>query len=141
MGCQNSTVVNAPIDKVWSALRDFHDMGWAEGVITSLDKVGDLGGTDVGAKRVLNGAFHETLMSLDDEGCKLTYSIDDGPDAVSKENVQGYVGCVRAYPVTDANRTFVIWTSRWKSGGEGAKAFCDPIYHALLAALGKHFSG
>ncbi len=140
MGCENSTVVAAPVEKVWAALRNFHDMGWAEGVITSLDKVGDLGADQVGAQRVLNAAFHETLKSLDDEGRKLTYSIDDGPDAISKDNVKGYVGCVRAFPVTDTGHTFVLWTSSWESGGEGAKELCDPVYHALLGALGKHFA-
>jgi hypothetical protein len=129
-----------PSNKVWAALRDFHDLGWAEGVINSLEKVGDVAADQVGAKRLLNGVFHETLQSLDDDGHKLTYSIDDGPEALSKDNVTGYMGCVRAFPVTDAGHTFVLWTSKWESGGEGTKDFCDPVYVALLAALGKHFS-
>ena len=39
MGCYNSCVVNAPIDAVWGALRNFHDLSWASQVITSLEKV------------------------------------------------------------------------------------------------------
>ena len=34
MGCYNSCVVSAPVDRVWTALRDFHDMSWAPQVIT-----------------------------------------------------------------------------------------------------------
>ena len=41
MGCYNSIVVNAPVDKVWAAMRDFHDMSWASGVIEKVDPVGD----------------------------------------------------------------------------------------------------
>ena len=34
------------------------------------------------AKRVLNGAFHETLLALDDDARVIRYSIDDGPEAL-----------------------------------------------------------
>jgi len=27
----------------------------------------------------VNGAFHETLIALDDNACELNYRIDDGP--------------------------------------------------------------
>ena len=80
MGCCNSTVLSAPIDDVWPVLRDFHDMSWAS-MIESLEKVGDTGGTEAGAKRILNGAFEETLIELDDEGHTVRYSIDNGPVA------------------------------------------------------------
>ena len=140
MGCEHSTVVAAPIDKGWAALRNFHDLGWAEGVANSLDVVGDVAADQVGAKRVLNGVIHETLQSLDDDGHKLTYSIDDGPDALAKDKVTGFRSCIRAFPVTDSADTFVLWTAKWESGGEGTKEFCDPVYVGLLAALKKHFS-
>ena len=67
MGCCNSAVVGAPLEKVWSTLRDFHDLSWAPNVITKLEKIGSAHGTQIGAKRVLNDAFHETLVALDDE--------------------------------------------------------------------------
>ena len=140
MGCYNSVTVNAPVDKVWRALRNFHDMSWCPDVITHLEPVGDAGGTEIGAKRILNGAFHETLRALDDEERTLSYSIDDGPDAVSKDNVQGYIGEVRVFPVTDDDSTFVLWTSRWDSSGGGIQELCNPIYQAFLGALKSHFA-
>ena len=140
MGCYNSCVVDAPVDRVWAALREFHDMSWAPQVITSLEKVGDAAGDQVGAKRVLNGAFHETLHGLDDVGRKMKYSIDDGPDAVSKNNVSGYVGLVRVSSVTDSDATFVEWSSSWQDSRGGVKEFCDPVYKALLDSLKQHFA-
>ena len=140
MGCYNSTVVSAPAEKVWQAFRNFHDLSWAAGVINSVEAVGSISGNSVGAKRILNGAFHETLIAVDDDSRTLEYSIDDGPDAVSKDNVQGYVGKVRVLPVTDDGSTFVEWTSRWTSSGGGVIEFCDPIYRALLDDLKQHFS-
>ena len=140
MGCYNSCVVSKPVDKVWAALRRFHDMSWAPQVISSLEKVGDAAGDQIGAKRVLNGAFHETLHGLDDVGREVKYSIDDGPDAVSKNNVSGYVGLVRVSSVTDSDATFVEWSSSWQDSQGGVKEFCDPIYKALLDSLKQHFA-
>ena len=140
MGCCNSTVVNAPIEKVWSRLRDFHDLSWCPGVVSKVEKVGAAAGTQIGAKRVLNDAFHETLLALDDTEQVIRYSIDDGPAAVSRSNVQGYVGEVRVFPITDTNSSLVLWTSRWESSGGGVSEFCNPIYRALLADLKKTFA-
>lgn len=140
MGCFNSVLINAPAEKVWSAIRDFHDLSWAPNVVEDVEKVGDIPGTQIGAKRVLNGAFQETLLGLDDNQRTLRYSIDDGPDAVSKDNVKGYVGRVQVLPVTDTNTTYISWETSWDSSGGGVQEFCDPIYQALLADLKKTFS-
>ena len=135
MGCYNSAVINAPADKVWAALNNFHDLSAFPNVVQSLDVVGDAGGTQVGAKRLLNGAIHETLISLDNDERVCRYSIDDGPEALSKDNVSGYVGQVQVFPVTDADASFVLWTSSWGTGGDGVAEFCNPIYQALLGDL------
>jgi carbon monoxide dehydrogenase subunit G len=139
MGCYCSTVVDAPVDEVWAVLRKFRDFSWASQVVTSVEGEGDP--ETVGATRVLNGAFHETLLELDDDAHRLRYSIDDGPGPVAKAQVQGYVGTVQVFSVTDSGRTFISWSSKWDSGGEGAQEFCTPIYQAALQALNAHFSG
>ena len=140
MGCYNTCVVRAPVAKVWVALRDFHDLSWAPNVIRSLDTVGEAVGQEVGAKRVVNNAFHETLLTLDDDAHTLTYSIDDGPDAVAKDKVSGYVGKVRVFPVTDTDATFVEWSSSWATSEGGVAEFCNPIYRALLGDLKSSFA-
>ncbi len=140
MSCCNSAVVAAPIEKVWARLRDFHDMSWASGVVESCDAIGKLPGTQIGAERVLNKAFRETLQGLDDARRVIRYSIDDGPGAVARDNVSGYIGEVSVFPITDTNSTFVLWTSSWEDSKGGVAEFCNPIYRALLEALKKHFA-
>ncbi len=140
MGCYNSTVVNAPIEAVWKTLSNFHDLSWAQGVIESTEKVGDAPANQIGARRILNGVFHETLLALNETDHFFAYSIDDGPEPVSKDCVSGYIGAVRLFPVTDSNDTFVEWSSRWESSQGGVAEFCNPIYTALLDALKKHFN-
>ena len=139
MACNNSTVVDADIDVTWSTLRNFHQMGWAKGVIESVDVVGEKPGTEPGAGRALNGVFHETLISFDNERRTFSYSIDDGPGPVARDQISDYVGTVPLKPVTDTGQTFVEWRSNYDSADPAAVgAFCDPIYRALLAALKAH---
>ncbi len=134
--CYNSTVVDVPREKVWDTIKDFHDLSWAEPVITKLDIIGDKSGSEIGAKRFLNDAFTETLVSVNEDEFTFTYSIDDAPEPLSKDSVSNYLGVVRLYPVTDSNGTFVEWTSSFESGNDQAVSdFCNPIYAALLGAL------
>lgn len=139
--CYNTTVVDAPVDRVWSTIRDFHDLGWAAGVVEKVERVGENQGDEVGARRVLNDAFHETLLTHDDEAREFSYSIDDGPGPVAADAVDDYVGRVRVFPVTDTGQTFVEWTSTYESHDPDAVGeLCDPVYQALLQALKGHFS-
>ena len=134
--CYNSIVVNAPIEKVWNTIKNFHDMSWGSMIITKVEVVGKKGGMDVGAKRILNDAFHETLVHLDENDFTFSYSIDDGLEPVSKESVSNYIGVVKLYPITDSNNTFVEWRSIYESTKSSAvNDFCNPLYANLLASL------
>ena len=134
MACYNTIEISASPKTVWNTIANFHDMSWAAGVITSLDIVGDKKGHEVGAQRILNGVFHETLTAVDEVGMSFSYSIDDGPGPVAKEVVSHYIGEVRLSPSEQG--TLVEWRSTFESANESeVVAFCDPIYQALLSAL------
>ena len=134
---KQSIEIAVPSDQVWQTVRNFHDMSWAPNVITGVEKVGDQSGDEPGAGRILNGAFHETLMTLDDAGKTLTYSIDDGPSPVSKDDVKDYVGTVSVRQGAAADSSVVEWTSSWQDNDEAAQEFCHAIYVALLGDLKK----
>lgn len=134
-----SRVVDAAPSEVWKKLRNFHDLSWAPSVISSVDKVGDTDGSTAGAKRILNKAFHETLVEIDEKGHSLRYSIDDGPSPVSRAEVSDYYGSIRLSPAQGGKGTLVEWTSRWESKSEDAVAFCHGIYVALLEELANSF--
>jgi carbon monoxide dehydrogenase subunit G len=137
--CYNKIEINTPISKVWETIKDFHDMSWAPGVITSLTKVGDRGGSEVGAKRVLNDAFHETLINVDQDNYTFSYSIDDGPGPVAKSAVENYIGVVKLTEIE--GRTLVEWSSSYQSENDDEVAdLCNPIYVALLSELNKTLS-
>lgn len=135
--CYQSIVISAPIERVWDTIKNFHDFSWAAGVIERCEAVGDLGGTEAGAKRVLNGEFHETLLECNEAVHRIRYSIDDGPSPVSPAEVKNYVGVIQLRPVTLGDATFMEWSSSWESQSEEARDFCHSIYVALLKQLAR----
>ncbi len=134
-----SIVVPAPVAEVWARVSNFHDFSWAPNVITGVEQVGDRAGTEVGARRILNQAFHETLIEIDADQHLLRYSIDDGPSPVSADDVSNYIGQVKLSPASGGIGTLVEWTSSWESNSDDAVEFCHGIYVALLEALAKSF--
>lgn len=136
----NSIVVDALIEDVWGEISDFHNLSWGDKVVTKVDAIGDISGTDVGAKRILNDVFYETLLSIDNDNFSFSYSIDDGPGPVSKDSVSNYVGKVILRPVTDSGKTFIEWTTAFESDSESEVGeFCNPIYSGLLSSLESKF--
>ena len=132
--CYQEIEIEAPISKVWDTISDFHDLSWAPDVVSSVTKIGDKNGTETGAKRILNGVFHETLTVFDPRNFTFSYSIDDGPGPVASDAVSGYVGTVKLTPSGSGCR--VEWSSAFKSQNEhGVADFCNPIYMALLNSL------
>ena len=122
--------IKAPADKVWNAIKDFHDLSWAPNVVTSVDVVGDKKGDQRGAGRVLNGVFHETLRTLDEYAKTFTYSIDAGPGPLADDQMKNYVGRVVVEHIAGGTR--VEWSSNWEQNDEAIYEFCHPIYIALL---------
>lgn len=137
--CYNSIEIASPINTVWATIKGFHDASWAPGVVTSLEKIGGKAGDEPGAKRVLNGVFHETLTVFDPEKHTFSYSIDDGPGPVASDAVSNYTGVVKLSEIE--NGCLVEWSSTFSSANEDEVAdFCNPIYQALLHALKESLS-
>ncbi|MCH9031383.1 MAG: SRPBCC family protein, partial [candidate division Zixibacteria bacterium] len=128
---KQSILINAPLDKVWDAIKDFQKMDWAPNVISKIEMKGDIPGNKPGSRRILNDVFHETLAELDEENKTFAYSIDDGPSPISKDDVSNYIGRVRVSSATNGGETLVEWTSIWEKNDEAAYEFCHSIYVAL----------
>lgn len=132
-----SVVIESSPDHVWTAIRDFHDVSWASGVLETCQPVGDLSGDQVGAVRILNGIFRERLLALDDLEHVIKYQIEDGPSPISSREVRRFVATIRIRPVTESGQAFVEYAGRWEAQDDAALDFAGGIYTALLAALKK----
>jgi hypothetical protein len=129
-----SIVIAAPADRVWPAVRNFHDVSWAPGVLTKCDVVGEHKGDQIGARRVLNDAFHETLVALDDVDRSMKYSLDDGPSPVSAQEVRHFVARLHVLPITATDQSLLEISASWEEDGDAVRSFASGIYEAILAA-------
>jgi uncharacterized protein YndB with AHSA1/START domain len=115
-----SIVLKAPVETVWSLVRDFNAMpNWAPAVATSTIE-GDLDADVVGCVRSLytRGGAHvrERLLTLDDANHSFTYNFEKPAFPV-----RNYIATVRLYPVTRTDGTFAEWEASFDeaAGDEG----------------------
>ncbi len=128
-----STIMDAPADAVWEVLRDFngHDR-WHPAVATSQIERGEP--SDIGCVRRfrLNGGeeLREQLLTLSDMEQTFSYCLLDTPIPLLN-----YVAHVRLTPVTDGDRCFWEWESRFDTPGPRARARRDGRDQHLRSGL------
>ena len=139
-----STVIDAPIAAVWEVLRDFNSHSlWHPRVIASEIEAplpADAAGC-VRRFRLTDGAeLREQLIALSDREYSFTYCILDAPSPLLD-----YVATVRLRPVTDGERTFWEWESRFTTRpGEEAQMtemVGEQIYQAGFDAIRRQLAG
>ena len=114
-----STVIDAPIERVWAVLRDFnsHDQ-WHDVVDQSRIEGGERS-DQVGCVRAFTlkdgNRIREQLLALSDTEHKSTYCIVE-----ATVPLQRYVATVTLKPVTDGNRTFWHWESTFATPAGGS---------------------
>jgi NADPH2:quinone reductase len=136
-----STVIDAPIERVWAVLRDFnsHDQ-WHEVVAESRIE-GAERSDQVGCVRSFSlkdgNRIREQLLSLSDKEHRSTYCIVE-----ASVPLQRYVATVTLKPVTDGNRTFWHWESTFAAPPgrerELREMVAQGVYEAGFENLRRH---
>jgi NADPH:quinone reductase len=136
-----STILDAPIERVWAVLRDFnsHDQ-WHEVVGESRIEAGERS-DQVGCVRNFHlkdgNRIREQLLTLDDRQYKSTYCIVEASVPLRR-----YVATVTLKPVTDGNRTFWHWESTFATPPgqerELREMVATDVYEAGFAHLRRH---
>lgn len=105
-----STIIDAPIDRVWAVLRDFNSHDQWHDVVEQSRIEGGEASSQVGCVRnfTLKDGNHirEQLIALSDSEYKSTYCIVQATVPLLR-----YVATVTLKPVTDGERTFWHWES------------------------------
>jgi NADPH2:quinone reductase len=105
-----STIIDAPIERVWAVIRDFNSHDQWHGVVEQSRIEAGERSDQVGCVRNFSlkdgNRIREQLLELDDEKYKSTYCIVD-----ATVPLQRYVATVTLKPVTDGDRTFWHWES------------------------------
>jgi len=114
-----STVINAPIERVWRTVADYNGLpAWMPGMKDSTIEDGKKP-TEIGAVRKLGMAgskdiLRERLEELDADGHVITYSVLAGPLPVKNIRTSMHLR-----PITDSYGTRTWWQREF-AGGSGA---------------------
>jgi NADPH:quinone reductase-like Zn-dependent oxidoreductase len=137
-----STVIDASIDAVWRLLRDFNSHeSWHPAIAASRIEAEEPADS-VGAVRVFRLAdgstLREQLIALSDRERQLTYCLLEAPLPL-----MDYVATLRLRPVTEGDRTFITWESRFRPPEERAEELSRlvavDIYEVGFRALKEKF--
>jgi len=115
MKVKRSVIIDAPIARVWAAVRDFDSVvNWNPGVVAARMESGTA--TTIGSIRALDIAdgtvFRETLLAHSDLEYFYCYDIVEGPLPCSN-----YISTHRFIEITDGDKTLGIWQGEFD---------CDP---------------
>jgi hypothetical protein len=139
-----SSVIDAPAERVWAAVRDFNGLpSWHPAIADSrieqnqpADKVGCIRNFNLKG----GGNIREQLLALSDFEMCCTYSI-----LVSPMGVENYVATLKLSPITDGGRTFAEWSAEFDCPPERerelAKLVGQGVFQGGFDALKQRFAG
>jgi len=135
---RRSTVLSAPVDAVWRIVRDFNGHDRWHPLVARSDLEDGRRTDQVGAVRnftIRSGErVREVLLTLSDRDRHLRYAIVD-----SELPLEDYVAEFFLKPVTNGNRTFWSWSSRFRTppGEEEtlARLVGEEVYEAGFAGV------
>lgn len=138
-----SSVIDAPIEKVWARIRDFNGLpGWHPGIKKSEIEGGEPA-NQPGCVRVLTlqdgGTIREQLLEMSDLGHHYSYSILESPLPVAN-----YRATLRLRRISDGNRTFAEWSASFdpdplQKQKEAEDFISNAVFQGGFDALNKHF--
>ncbi len=139
-----STVIDAPIDRVWAVLRDFNSHSRWHPAVARSEMENDLSGDVVGGVRRFSlsdgGELREQLLRHSDREYTFAYCILDSPIPLFD-----YMAVVCLKPVTDGNQTFWYWDSQFRAPDDRAaelenlvgRQICEAGFKGLRTFLAK----
>ena len=139
MKVKRSVIINAPVQDVWAAVRNFDGVAaWNPGV--SAAKMESGRSTEVGSVRKLDiedgSVFRETLLEHSDLEYFYTYDIIESPLPCTD-----YVSCHRFIEITDGNKTLGVWEGEFNCADSERKNLesivGDSIYLDAQRSLNK----
>ncbi len=108
-----STVIHAPIDRVWELIGDFNSLPAWHPLVADCIIEGNLPSGLIGCVRAISvkddgGTIREQLVTLSHQERLCRYAILDGPMAV-----RNYLATMWLLPVTTSNHTFAQWEANF----------------------------
>lgn len=133
-----STIIDVPVDRLWAVVRDFNAHDQYHPIVASSTIERGYPVDKVGCVRhffLADGSeLREQLLSLSDLEMTYSYCLLDTPIPLFN-----YVAHIRLLPVTDGNRSFWHWESRFTTPPgreeELARKVGEDVYVAGMEAV------
>ncbi|MBR0663051.1 SRPBCC family protein [Roseomonas hellenica] len=126
-----STILDAPVEAVWSVIRDFNGLSSWHPAIARSEIEDGLDADVVGCIRrfwLQDGAMvREKLLSFSDRDYSFSYNFE-----TPAFPVENYRARVRLMPVTDTDRTFAEWEAAFDEAPEDKGKFVDIISNGVF---------
>ncbi len=134
-----SAIIKAPVETVWSLIRDFNGLpSWAARIVGSKIE-GGLDSDVVGCVRSfhLDDGTHirERLLMLDDARYTFTYNF-----VKPAFPVKNYIATIRLMPVTHGDATFAEWEANFDEAPGDEGKYVAKISKEVFAANWKSLS-
>lgn len=138
-----SSVIDAPIEKVWARIRDFNGLpSWHPRMVESHIEDGRDAG-EIGCVRnfkLASGAtVREKLLDFSDDEHRVSYSIIETPQPLTNHKAT-----LQLRRVTDGDRTYAEWTATFDAAPEEADKLAEGmganVFQGGFNALKAHFA-
>lgn len=128
-----SAIIKAPVETVWSLIRDFNGLPDWIPIVTDSKIEGGLDSDVVGCVRSLHTAdgshIRERLLRLDDARHSFTYNFEKPAFPV-----RNYIATIRLMPVTHTDTTFAEWEATFDEAPEDEGKYVKIISKDVFAA-------
>jgi len=126
-----SSVIEAPADRVWAAVRDFNGLPKWHPLIRDSRIENDAASDRVGCIRNFSlkdgGNIREQLLTLSDFDLSCSYSILESPMGVSN-----YIATLKLTPITDGERCFIEWSAEFDCAPERERELADLVGNGVF---------
>lgn len=138
-----SSVIDAPIEKVWARIRDFNGLpSWHPRMVTSRIEDGRAA-TEIGCVRnfqIVSGAtVREKLLAHSDDDHSISYSIIETPQPITNHKAT-----LTLRKVTDGDRTYAEWSATFDAPTEEADKVAEGmganVFQGGFNALKSYFA-
>jgi hypothetical protein len=140
-----SSVINAPIEKVWNRIRDFNGLANWHPAVAKSEIEGGNPSDQIGCVRKFSlqdgGVIRERLIEMSDLGHHYSYAILESPLPVAN-----YRSTLRLRRISDGDRTYAEWSASFDADPAEKKAeaedlISNAVFQGGFDALKKHFGG
>lgn len=111
--CRNTKIIFNSKKSIWDEITNFYKWDWFS-PIKEVQTDKNFCPNEIGANRIINKDFYESILDVDLENDIFKYAINNGPNHFSNSKISSFVGTVKLIYIEE-EITEVIWKTSWNN--------------------------